>query len=104
MERQKQRLFEFLSNRSFELKDVVLSSGEKSDYYIDGKMVEVYPESAYLIGEVLYDQIKDLDVDAIGGIEVGAVPLVTSTVISCYHHGKPIEGFWVREKAKAHGA
>ena len=36
---------------------------------------EMFPEGAYLIGEVLYEHTKDLDIDAIGGLEVGAVPL-----------------------------
>ena len=50
-----------------------LASGDVSDYYIDGKMTQVFSEAAHLIGEVLYEHTKDLAVDAIGGLEVGAV-------------------------------
>src|SRR5207237_1330699 len=58
---------------------------------------------AYLIGEVLYERTRDANIDAIGGLQVGAVPLATAAVISYHRHGRPIEGFWVREEVKAHG-
>jgi orotate phosphoribosyltransferase len=97
------RLLEILKERSFKLGHFRLASGGTSNYYIDGKMTEVHPEGAYLIGEVLYERTRDLDVDAIGGLQVGAVPLTTAAVISYFHHGRQIEGFWVREETKAHG-
>ena len=99
----RRRLLNLLRKRSLRRGDVVLSSGEVSDYYIDGKMVEVHPEGAWLIGEVLYDQTSDLDFDAIGGLAVGAVPMITSFVVSCYHHRRDVEGFFVRAERKAHG-
>lgn len=100
-----ERLLEVLRTRSYVEGDVVLASGARSDYYIDGKMIEVNPEGAYLIGEAIYERTRGLKFDAIGGLAVGAVPVVTSAVIS-YHVHEPnrgIEGFWVREEAKAHG-
>ncbi len=100
---EQKRLFELYQQRAVMKEAVTLASGKSSDIYFDGRMVQVFPESAYLIGEVIYERIKDLEIDAIGGIAVGAVPLITSAVISCHHHGKPIEGFWVREKKKDHG-
>src|SRR5207248_839536 len=42
-------------------------------------------------------------IDAIGGLQVGAIPLVTAAVISYRNHGRPIEGFWVRDEVKSHG-
>lgn len=102
-----QRLLELLTARSFKRaapgEQFTLASGEKSDYFIDGKMTAVSSEGATLIGEVLYERTKGLRVDAIGGLQVGAVPLVTSAVISYGRHGQPIEGFWVREDVKTHG-
>jgi orotate phosphoribosyltransferase len=101
------RLLELLKERSFKRAApgelFTLASGAKSEYFIDGKMTAVSSEGAALIGEVLYDWTKDLDIDAIGGLQVGAVPLVTAAVISYQRHGRPIEGFWVREEAKDHG-
>jgi len=97
------QLFQLLQNRSFQRGTFRLASGSVSDYYIDGKMVEAFSESAYLIGEVLYERTKDLPIDAIGGLEIGAVPLTVAVVISYHRHGRKMEGFWVRDKAKNHG-
>lgn len=101
------QLLELLKQRSFRRappgEPFTLTSGAKSEYFIDGKMTAVSSDGAYLIGEVLYDWTKDLGIDAVGGLQVGAVPLVTSAVISYRLHGRPIEGFWVREEAKGHG-
>jgi orotate phosphoribosyltransferase len=103
MSENEQRLLELLKKRSFKRGQFRLASGATSDYFIDGKMTEVYSEGAYLIGEVLYELTKDLDIEAIGGLQVGAVPLTTATVISYHHRGRAMEGFWVREEVKSHG-
>jgi orotate phosphoribosyltransferase len=97
------QLFQLLQERSFRRGTFRLASGAMSDYYIDGKMVQVFSTSAYLIGEVLYERTKDLAIDALGGLEIGAVPLTTAAVISYHLHGRTMEGFWVRDKAKTHG-
>lgn len=97
------QLFHLLQQRSFQRGTFRLASGQMSDHYIDGKMVEAFSESAYLIGEVLYERTKDLSIDAIGGLEIGAVPLTTAAVISYHLHQRKMEGFWVRDKAKGHG-
>ena len=102
-----QRLLELLKKRSFRRADsgqmFRLASGEMSEYFIDGKMTAVSSEGAALIGEVLYDWTKDANLDAIGGLQVGAVPLTTAAVISYRNHGRSIEGFWVRDEVKSHG-
>ncbi len=97
------QLLEVLKNRSFKRGTFALSSGGTSTYYIDGKMSQVYSRAAYLIGEVIYERTKDIAFDALGGLEVGAVPLTTAAVISYHLHGRELEGFWVRDAVKAHG-
>jgi orotate phosphoribosyltransferase len=97
------QLLQVLKDRSFKRGTFRLASGGVSDYYIDGKMSEVFSEAAYLIGEVLYERTRDLEIDAVGGLEMGAVPLTTAVVISYHHHGRKMEGFWVRDKVKEHG-
>lgn len=101
------RLLELLTARSFRRapagQPFRLASGGTSDYFLDGKMTAVHPEGAYRIGEVLYEWTRDVAFDAIGGLQVGAVPLVAAAVIASYRHGRPVEGFWVREEAKDHG-
>ena len=97
------QLLQLLKDRSFKRGTFRLVSGDMSDYYIDGKMTVVYSEAAALIGEILFERTKDLDIVAIGGLEVGAVPLTTAAVISYHLHGRKMEGFWVRDEAKGHG-
>jgi orotate phosphoribosyltransferase len=97
------QLLELLTARSFRRGSFTLASGDTSSYYIDGRMTAVFSAGAHLIGEVLYERTRDLDVEAIGGLEVGAVPLTTAAVIAYHRHGRAMEGFWARDKVKAHG-
>lgn len=97
------QLLQLLTDRSFKRGTFRLASGDTSDYYIDGRTSAVFSEGAFLIGEVLYERTKDLHIDAIGGLEVGAVPLTSAAVISYHLHGQKMEGFWVRDEVKTHG-
>jgi orotate phosphoribosyltransferase len=97
------QLLQLLKQRSFQRGTFRLASGDVSDYYIDGRMSAVFSEAAFLIGETLYERTKDLNLAALGGLEVGAVPLTTAAVISYHRHGRKMEGFWVRDKVKTHG-
>jgi orotate phosphoribosyltransferase len=96
-------LLQLLKERSYKEGDFILASGAKSDYFIDVKMTQAHSFGAFLIGEVIHDRSKDLGVDAIGGLQVGAIPLATAAVISYHHRGRPMEGFWVRDAVKDHG-
>jgi len=83
--------------------DFTLSSGNKSDHYYDGKQLTQYPEGAYLIGEEILDRLAGVDVDAIGGLAIGAIPIVTAVTTVSHMKGKPMPSFWVREEPKEHG-
>jgi orotate phosphoribosyltransferase len=97
------QLLQLIHERAFKRGTFKLASGGTSDYYIDGKMVQVFSRAARLIGEVIYEHTRNLDIDAIGGLEVGAVPLTAAAVISYELHGREMEGFWVRDEVKKHG-
>ena len=97
------KLMALIRNRALRHGDVTLASGEQSDFYIDGRMIAVCPEGAYRIGEVLFEETKDIEFDAMGGLAVGAVPMITSFVTSCFHRERDVEGFFVRAEAKSHG-
>jgi orotate phosphoribosyltransferase len=97
------QLLALIRERAFRRGTFRLASGGTSDYYIDGKMIAVHSLSARLIGEVLYERTRDWEIDAIGGLETGAIPLTTAAVIAYALHGRDMEGFWVRGEAKAHG-
>ncbi len=99
----REKLLTLIRERALLQERVKLSSGQESDFYLDMKMIELFPEGSYLIGEVMFEMIEGLDIDAIGGLAVGAVPMVTSIVECCFRKGKEIEGFFVRDEAKQHG-
>jgi orotate phosphoribosyltransferase len=103
MSETEEQLLQLLKERSFKKGCFRLASGGVSSYYIDGRMTVVSSRGAHLIGEILYERTRDLNIKAIGGLEVGAVPLTTATVLSYHLHGREMEGFWVRDKVKCHG-
>jgi len=83
--------------------DFTLSSGKKSDHYFEGKRLTLHPEGAYLIGSEILDRLAGIDVDAIGGLVMGAIPIATAVALVSYQTGRPIPTFIVREKPKEHG-
>jgi len=121
----KQQLLGLLAQLSFRLGEFKLSSGASSDYYIDCRMTTLHAEGARLTGRVVLDAIREhqLQTDAIGGMTMGADPIVTAvSVLSSqefkmrassrkgkhvtkpiYLNAHPINGFLVRKAEKTHG-
>jgi orotate phosphoribosyltransferase len=99
----RQRLLDVFKSRALLFGDFTLASGKKSTYYINSKRALFHSECAALLGEALYEATKGLNVQAVGGLEVGALPLATATVIACHNAGCPLEGFFVRKQVKDHG-
>jgi len=83
--------------------EFTLTSGRKSNYYIDGKRITLSPEGAYLVGKAIFDELVKTGVDAVGGVATGAYPMVTSVALVSQLEGKAIPAFIVREVAKEHG-
>lgn len=83
--------------------DFTLASGKRSNHYYDGKQLTLHPEGAYLIGEEILDRLAGIDVDAIGGVVMGGIPIVTAVTLVSQKEGKPIPSFIVREEPKKHG-
>jgi orotate phosphoribosyltransferase len=80
-----------------------LSSGRKSRYYIDCKKVTLDPEGAFLIARLVLDAISEDEVDAIGGMTLGADPIAVATAVVSYQYDRPISAFVVRKEPKSHG-
>ncbi len=97
------QLLDLLRERCYQEGEYTLSSGEKSNFYFDAKTVFMSSAGASLIGEVLYEKTKGLDIQAIGGLEVGAIPLTTAAIFAYHLHARPMDGFFVRNEAKKHG-
>ena len=86
---------------------IVLSSGERSNYYYDLKMVLADPVGATLIGELLYDiVVREFKARSVGGLEMGAVPISTAIIMSSICRGSfdGIRQFIVRRNVKTHGS
>lgn len=83
--------------------EFTLTSGKKSDYYFEGKRLTLTPEGAYLVGKVVFDELADVGVDAIGGVAIGGYPMVAAVALVSHLEGKPIPSFIVREETKEHG-
>jgi len=79
-----------------------LTSGGSSNFFIDLKKTMLDPEGASLLADLLFDKIKAEDVDCVGGMETGAIPIVASLCMRSWPE-KPIRGFFIRKEAKGHG-
>ena len=99
------RLLELLRTRSFQEREVVLSSGLTSNFYIDCKQVSLDAEGAALIGELFHMVIEDIAprAVAVGGLTMGADPLATATSLLSFQLGHPRAAFLVRKEPKGHG-
>src|SRR6516162_9328927 len=98
------RLLEVFKARAVSFGTFTLASGKQSSYYINSKKALFHSEAAALLGEALWERTRDLDIQAIGGLEVGAIPMATAAVLRYHQQGKELEGFFVRKQAKGHGS
>jgi len=101
----REQLLNLLATVSFRLGEFTLSSGAKSDYYIDCRTTTLHAEGAALTGRVFFDLIQQQGwkADAVGGLTLGADPIVVATAVISSQSGSPIHGFLVRKAEKAHG-
>jgi orotate phosphoribosyltransferase len=98
------RLRELILTRAFSFGSFTLASGKTSSFYINSKKILFHSEAIALLADAFWEKMHDLDIQAVGGLEVGAIPL-TSAIVYRYHQaGRNLEGFFVRKQAKDHGS
>ena len=98
------RLKAIIAARSFKSGgEVTLASGKSSTFYFDMKPTMLDPEGSLLLSELLLDAISGTNADAIGGLEMGAVPIASFMAPASFAKGKPLQAFFVRKQAKEHG-
>jgi orotate phosphoribosyltransferase len=100
----RERLKELYLARAVSFGAFTLASGKTSSYYINSKKVLFHSEAVALLGELLFQATSDLSIQAIGGLEVGAIPMATAAAMSYHQHGRSIEGFFGRKEVKGHGS
>jgi orotate phosphoribosyltransferase len=101
----REELLRMLAEKSFRLGDFKLSSGGTSDYYVDCRLTTLDAHGARLTGETVLQEIhsRGWNADAIGGLTMGADPIVVATSVISAQQGKPVNGFLVRKAEKTHG-
>jgi orotate phosphoribosyltransferase len=100
---ERDRLRQMLLDRSMRFGEFVLSSGATSNYYIDVRKTSLHPEGLKLISRLFWEQLQQDQVTAVGGLTLGADPLVAGLLWWSHECGRPLEGFLVRKVAKEHG-
>ena len=101
----REELLRMLAEKSFRLGQFKLSSGGTSDYYIDCRLTTLDAQGAVATGGAVLDTIEERGwkVAAIGGLTMGADPIVVSTSVISAQKGRPVNGFLVRKAEKTHG-
>jgi orotate phosphoribosyltransferase len=97
------QLFALLKEKAFRRGRVVLASGRESDFYFDMKPAMLDPDGAALMAELILQQLQDVKADCVGGLEMGAVPLIAPVAMRSPDFGRRLPGFFVRKAIKDHG-
>ena len=109
IEASRARLFELLRTLSFAEREVVLSSGLRSNFYVDCKQTTLTAEGHVLVGRVLlaeidaYERAQERSVAAVGGLTLGADPIASAISLTSGLGPRPLPAFIVRKEPKGHG-
>lgn len=98
----RQQLLDLFCQLAYQSGDFVLSSGQHSSYYINGKQVTLHPQGALAIGRILLSLLP-MDTQAVAGLTLGADPIVTAVSVVSAYENRPIPALIVRKEAKGHG-
>jgi orotate phosphoribosyltransferase len=96
----------FVTTQSFKWdkdKGFKLASGATSPFYVDCRVLMAHPGPRALVAQLAFDAMKDLPVDCIGGLEIGAISIATVISDQAHRTGKDWRTFVVRKQAKDHG-
>jgi orotate phosphoribosyltransferase len=105
-DKKRRKLMEIIQKNAIVFQDVQLFSKIKSQYYYDIKRISLQKEGAHLLAELLLSEIYKYGPKSVGGMEMGAVALVTAVVFKSTMDGKyekGLNGFFIRKEAKGYG-
>ncbi len=95
-------LLDLLCAKAYKEGDFTLSSGQKSTYYINGKLVTLDPVGAVALGRMMLAKVPNT-AQAIAGLTLGADPMVSAISVVSAYEGRPLPGLIIRKEAKGHG-
>jgi orotate phosphoribosyltransferase len=98
----KTQLLDLLCQKAYQEGEFVLSSGQKSSYYINGKQVTLDPYGALAIGQLLLNLLPP-DTQAVAGLTLGADPIVSAVSVVSAVENRPVSALIIRKEAKGHG-
>lgn len=103
LEAQRQDLIALIGEEAVFHGDFTLSSGKKATYYVDMRKLTLDHRAAPAIGRLVLDLVRDLEVDAVGGLTLGADPIANAVLHASVATGTPVDAFVVRKEPKDHG-
>ena len=98
----RQALLKLFCEVAYREGDFLLSSGQKSTYYINGKQVTLHPQGGLAVGRILLPTIASETV-AVAGLTLGADPIVTAVSVVAAYEGRSLAALIVRKEPKGHG-
>ncbi|NES05491.1 MAG: orotate phosphoribosyltransferase [Okeania sp. SIO2F4] len=98
----RQQLLDLFCRLAYREGNFVLSSGQSSSYYINGKYVTLHPLGALIIGRLLLSILPE-DTQGVAGLTLGADPIVTAVSVVSAYENRPIPALIIRKQAKGHG-
>jgi len=98
----RQALLDLLCEVAYKEGDFTLSSGKKSDYYINGKQVTLHAQGGLMVARLLLNMLP-VGTVAVGGLTLGADPMVSAISIVGAYENKPVTPLIIRKEAKGHG-
>jgi len=98
----RQLLLNLFCQLAYQEGEFVLSSGQRSSYYINGKQVTLHPQGALAVGRLLLSELPR-DTQAVAGLTLGADPIVTAVSVVSAYENRPIPALIVRKEPKGHG-
>lgn len=103
IEQLKEKLLALLDKEALKRGEFILSSGKISNYYLDGRLITLSSEGAYLVASIILVMLRDRKIDAIGGPTLGADPMTGAIACLSHLNNIPLKTFIVRKAAKVHG-
>ena len=103
MKRYRAGLLQLIKKKALRRGLVVLSSGKSANYYLDGRVVTLSSEGAYLVANIILNLIKHKRIVAIGGPTIGADAIVGAVITLASIKGRRLQGVIVRKAPKKHG-
>jgi orotate phosphoribosyltransferase len=98
------RLRDQIQRDSLQIGNFTLASGRSSKFLFQLRQTTLHPEGSALLADIIVDYMNAHSIKCIGGLVLGAVPIVSAVSMMSHFRKTPIAAFFVRKEPKEHGA